>query len=76
LISNWVALLIDTLLYIHQKCSEATSAVDGQSDAQLQAIIRGPDFADVTMMTVAHRINTIINYDYIIVLDGGKVSTT
>ena len=25
-------------------------------------------------MTVAHRINTIINYDYIVVLDGGRVS--
>lgn len=52
---------------------EATSAVDTHTDEQLQSLIRGPDFAGVTMITVAHRINTIMNYDYIVVLGDGKI---
>ncbi|CCA66783.1 probable YCF1-Vacuolar ABC transporter responsible for vacuolar sequestration of glutathione-S-conjugates [Serendipita indica DSM 11827] len=52
---------------------EATSAVDPHTDAAIQSIITGPDFEDVTMITVAHRINTIMDYDYIMVLDAGKV---
>ncbi|PVG00760.1 putative YCF1-vacuolar ABC transporter [Serendipita vermifera] len=52
---------------------EATSAVDPHTDAAIQAIITGPDFKDVTMITVAHRINTIMTYDYIVVLDAGKI---
>jgi len=50
--------------------------VDPHTDAAIQLIITGPDFKDVTMITVAHRINTIIDYDYIVVLDGGKVSVS
>lgn len=52
---------------------EATSSVDPHSDEQLQRVIRGPDFTGITMLTVAHRINTIISYDYVVVLDEGKV---
>jgi len=52
---------------------EATSAVDLDTDKAIQEIIRGPDFADVTLLTIAHRLNTIIDYDRILVLDAGKV---
>ncbi|KAG8818826.1 hypothetical protein FRC18_012320 [Serendipita sp. 400] len=52
---------------------EATSAVDPHTDAAIQGIITGPDFQDVTMLTIAHRINTIMDYDYIIVMDAGKI---
>jgi ATP-binding cassette subfamily C (CFTR/MRP) protein 1 len=50
--------------------------VDPHTDAAIQAIITGPDFKDVTMITVAHRINTIVDYDYIVVLDQGRVSVS
>ncbi|KAG8835556.1 hypothetical protein FRC17_002476 [Serendipita sp. 399] len=52
---------------------EATSAVDPHTDAAIQKIITGPDFHDVTMLTIAHRINTIMDYDYIIVMDAGRI---
>ncbi|RDX54318.1 metal resistance protein YCF1 [Lentinus brumalis] len=52
---------------------EATSAVDLDTDKAIQEIIRGPQFAHVTMLTIAHRINTILESDRVLVLDAGKV---
>jgi len=52
---------------------EATSAVDLETDKAIQEIIRGPAFADVTMLTIAHRLNTIMEYDRVLVLDAGKI---
>lgn len=52
---------------------EATSAVDMDTDRDIQRIITGPEFANVTMFTIAHRLNTIIDCDRVMVLDSGKV---
>ncbi|KIP05505.1 hypothetical protein PHLGIDRAFT_128871 [Phlebiopsis gigantea 11061_1 CR5-6] len=52
---------------------EATSAVDLDTDRAIQEIIRGPQFKDVTMLTIAHRLNTILESDRVLVLDAGKV---
>lgn len=52
---------------------EATSAVDPQADAMVQDTIRAI-FTDCTILTIAHRLNTIIDYDSIIVMDDGKVN--
>ncbi|KIJ59434.1 hypothetical protein HYDPIDRAFT_118534 [Hydnomerulius pinastri MD-312] len=53
---------------------EATSAVDLDTDRAIQEIIRGPIFDDVTILTIAHRLNTIIESDRVLVLDQGKVA--
>ncbi|KAF9556671.1 metal resistance protein YCF1 [Agrocybe pediades] len=53
---------------------EATSAVDLDTDKAIQEIIRGSVFADVTILTIAHRLNTIIESDRIIVMDSGMVA--
>jgi ABC-type multidrug transport system fused ATPase/permease subunit len=53
---------------------EATSAVDLETDQAIQEIIRGPQFADVTMFIIAHRLNTIMHSDRVLVLDAGRVS--
>ncbi|TBU30707.1 metal resistance protein YCF1 [Dichomitus squalens] len=52
---------------------EATSAVDLDTDQAIQEIIRGPQFAHVTMLTIAHRVNTILESDRVLVLDAGRV---
>ncbi|KAI9440473.1 P-loop containing nucleoside triphosphate hydrolase protein [Lactarius indigo] len=52
---------------------EATSAVDLETDKAIQDIIRGPQFKNTTILTIAHRLNTIMDSDRILVLSEGKV---
>ncbi|KAJ3104965.1 hypothetical protein HDU97_008713 [Phlyctochytrium planicorne] len=54
---------------------EATSAIDLSTDAFLANVLRSPDgpFANATILTIAHRLNTIIDYDYVMVMDEGKL---
>ncbi|KAJ7062906.1 hypothetical protein C8F01DRAFT_986153 [Mycena amicta] len=51
---------------------EATSSVDFETDAKIQQTIR-EEFAGSLLITVAHRLKTIIDYDRVMVLDQGKV---
>ncbi len=53
---------------------EATAAVDIETDKMLQAMLRSPIFANRTIITVAHRINTILDSDRVVVLDKGEVA--
>ena len=52
---------------------EATAAVDIETDASLQATLRSPLFSNRTIITIAHRINTILDSDRIVVLEAGNV---
>ncbi|XP_067128843.1 ATP-binding cassette sub-family C member 4-like [Centruroides vittatus] len=51
---------------------EATSNVDKKTDSCIQKIIR-EKFKSCTVLTIAHRLNTIIDSDRVMVLDNGKV---
>lgn len=50
------------------------AAVDIETDAMLQATLRTNMFHDRTIITIAHRINTILDSDRIVVLDHGSVA--
>ncbi len=52
---------------------EATSAIDFETDAAIQKTLRRA-FKEATILTIAHRLNTVIDSDLLLVMDAGLVA--
>lgn len=47
--------------------------MDGETDAFIQQMLR-TRFQETTLLTIAHRLNTIMDYDLILVMDAGRAA--
>mgnify|MGYP001314097993 FL=1 len=63
------ALLLDPKILL---LDEATAQVDQMNDSMLQRMIR-TCFAEKTVLTIAHRLETIMDSDRVMVLDDGHL---
>ncbi|KAJ1895246.1 Transporter of the ATP-binding cassette (ABC), partial [Coemansia sp. S17] len=52
---------------------EATAEVDLETDRKMQELIRS-EFSECTVLTIAHRLDTIMNSDRIIVMEKGEIA--
>ncbi|KAF9920355.1 hypothetical protein FBU30_009841 [Linnemannia zychae] len=52
---------------------EATASVDFETDLKIQTTIR-EEMADATILTIAHRIRTIADFDRVLVMNAGEVA--
>lgn len=52
---------------------EATASIDGETDAFIQKMLR-TRFPQTTLLTIAHRLNTIMDYDCVLVMDYGRAA--
>ncbi|RAL04613.1 multidrug resistance protein MDR [Aspergillus ibericus CBS 121593] len=51
---------------------EVTSRVDDETDLLMQEVIR-TEFANCTIIAIAHRVHTLVDYDQVAVIDQGRV---
>ncbi|KAG8332965.1 Multidrug resistance-associated protein 5 [Homalodisca vitripennis] len=52
---------------------EATAAVDPDTEAALHNVIKG-EFRDCTVLTIAHRISSVLDCDRVLVMENGSVA--
>ncbi len=68
----WLLLLL-FFLFFFVFSPEATASIDMATDALIQQSLRS-DFSDRTLLTIAHRLHTIIDYDRVLVMAGQEIA--
>ena len=53
---------------------EPTSNIDAQTDARIQASLIRDQMKGVTVLTIAHRLNTIVDYDRVLLMEAGQLA--
>lgn len=59
--------------FIHSSLIVMCDVADHETDSFIQHTLNSPEFHDITVITVAHRLQTVISADKIMVLDQGMV---
>jgi ABC-type multidrug transport system fused ATPase/permease subunit len=65
------ALLRNTRILV---LDEATASIDQDTDRVLQSMLNGDKLKDRTIITIAHRIETILKSDRVITLENGRMA--
>ena len=52
---------------------EATASIDGETDKLIQKLLRS-ELAGATVLTIAHRLDTILDSDQVLVMDKGRAA--
>lgn len=60
------------MICFYAQANSPRSSVDTRTDEIMQRIIR-ENFSNHTIITVAHKLETILDYDRVIVLDAGRI---
>jgi ABC-type transport system involved in Fe-S cluster assembly fused permease/ATPase subunit len=61
------------VMFIAMSSTEATASVDTHTDQKIQSTIR-TEFSHCTVLTIAHRLDTIIDYDMVVIMEAGRVA--
>ena len=68
-----VSFAVSNDLHLLVSLPSSTANIDGETDSFIQRMLR-TRFTGTTLLTIAHRLETIMDYDKILVMENGKAA--